>query len=123
MAVGQGPELLSMAQQFTGLPMSDLIGQPLKAASEGNQMMAVAYTKFILETGFTYKDKKYTPIMLDMILTRSLITNEKGKDPKVSQFKTTFSLPLLTIIPLNSLAVDDVSIHFEMEVQSSFLDK
>jgi hypothetical protein len=30
-----------------------------------------------------------------------------------------FELPLLTLIPLNSLAVDNVSVHFEMEVKSS----
>ena len=33
---------------------------------------------------------------------------------------TQFNLPLLTIIPINSLGVDNVDITFEMEVKSSF---
>jgi hypothetical protein len=41
-------------------------------------------------------------------------------DPEMDSFTTTFNLPLLTIIPINSLGVDDVDINFEMEVKSSF---
>ena len=34
-------ELLSMAQQFTGLPMEDLIGGPLNASAKANAAMAL----------------------------------------------------------------------------------
>jgi len=47
-------------------------------------------------------------------------TEANGNKPNISTMTTSFKLPLLTIIPLNSLAVDDVKIHFEMEVKSSF---
>ena len=45
--------LVSMAQQFTGLPMDALIGGPLNAAAKANASMAVTQTKFIIDTGFT----------------------------------------------------------------------
>lgn len=59
----------------------------------------------------------YEPIMINMSLSRPVINIDgTAAAPAVS----TFSLPLLTILPLNSLAVDDVKVHFEMEVKSSF---
>ena len=52
--------LLSMAQQFSGLPMEALIGGPLNAAANANAAMAVTQTKFLLDTCFIKKhiDKK-----------------------------------------------------------------
>lgn len=117
--------LLSIAQQFSGLPMDSLIGGPLNAAANANAAMAVTQTKFLLDTCFakqgTDKDVNYKPIMIKMTLTRGVITpGEAGKDPTIQSVDTTFNLPLLTIVPLNSLAVQTVEITFEMEVKSSF---
>lgn len=118
---GQNKKLVSMAKQFSGLPMRELIGAPLVAAAQANNMMAVTQTKFLLETCFALKtigEKEiYKPIMINMTLTRPVI-NPDGSygDP----IESDFNLPLLTIIPLNSLAVDEVKVNFEMEVKSSF---
>lgn len=43
---------------------------------------------------------------------------KKRKSDK--EFSDSFNLPLLTIIPVNSLGVNNVDISFEMEVKSSF---
>ena len=124
--------LVSMAQQFTGLPMDSLIGGPLNAAAKANAGMAVTQTKFILDTCFTKggtDDKpEYKPIMINMTLSRGVITpeEEEGKESKgatIQNVDTTFNLPLLTIIPINSLGVDNVDITFEMEVKSSFSEE
>lgn len=110
-----------MAKQFSGLPMKELIGAPLVAAAQANNMMAVTQTKFLLETCFSLKKQGekeiYKPIMINMTLTRPVI-NADGS--AAEPIETDFNLPLLTIIPLNSLAVDEVSVMFEMEVKSSF---
>lgn len=117
-------ELVSMAQSFTGLPMEDLIGGPLNAAARANSAMALTQTKFMLDTCFSYDTttKNYAPIMIKMSLTRGvLIPGAKpGDDVTLSSFETKFDLPILTIIPLNSLGVDQVDINFEMEVKSSY---
>lgn len=127
-------DLVSMAQQFTGLPMDALIGGPLNAAATANSAMALTQTKFILDTGFekqavtpatdpaTYE---YKPIMVTMSLHRSVLSPPATSDtdsnpPTITQFVTKFEVPLLTIIPINSLGVDKVDITFEMEVKSSF---
>lgn len=124
-------ELVSMAQQFTGLPMDSLIGGPLNAAAKANGAMAATQTKFLLDTCFS-KDvndptASYKPIMIKMELERGLITppvlDSNGAvttEAKIDKVLTTFNLPILTIIPLNSLGVDEVSILFDMEVKSSY---
>lgn len=87
---------------------------------------------------------EYAPIMIVMSLTRAVITSASPatfgpstttggvvtQGPKltdatattIQNFTTTFNLPLLTIVPLNSLAVQTVDITFEMEVKSSFAE-
>jgi hypothetical protein len=119
--VDQNKKLVSMAKQFSGLPMKELIGAPLVAAAQANNMMAVTQTKFLLETCFAIKkneDKEiYKPVMINMTLSRPVI-NADGSEAE--PMETDFNLPLLTLIPLNSLAVDEVSVNFEMEVKSSF---
>jgi len=118
----QGPGLLSMAQQFSGLPMKSLIGAPLNAAAEANAMMGKAQTQYLLSTCFhepASEGAPRSPIMITMNITRSLI-KANGEKASPDSVTTTMNLPILTILPLNSLAVDDVSVDFEMEVKSSF---
>lgn len=162
--------LLSMAQQFSGLPMEALIGGPLNAAANANSAMALTQTKFMLDTCFTISPvgvtpaetgsaavpatattaavpevpatpeipahDNYSPIMIVMSLTRGVITpaapavlDDQGNvvtaatPTSIQDMTTQFNLPLLTIIPLNSLAVETVDITFEMEVKSSFSEE
>lgn len=125
--------LVSMAQQFTGLPMDSLIGGPLNAAANANAAMALTQTKFMLDTCFTKTviagsspdAYNYNPIMIKMSLTRGVITpGDPAATPptstKIEEMETKFDLPIITIIPINSLGVDSVDVTFEMEVQSSF---
>ena len=48
--------LLSMSQQFSGLPMESLIGGPLNAAAKANSAMALTQTMFMLDTCFKKKN-------------------------------------------------------------------
>lgn len=48
--------LLSMSQQFSGLPMESLIGGPLNAAAKANSAMALTQTMFMLDTCFKKKE-------------------------------------------------------------------
>ena len=143
--------LVSMAQQFQGLPMDSLIGGPLNAAAKANAAMALTQTTFMLDTCFSKTEispakpatgtdpavpavYNYSPIMIKMSLTRGVITpppldadgnpekdaNGKVIGTTVQPVETKFDLPLITIIPLNSLAVDNVDITFDMEVKSSY---
>lgn len=125
-----GPALAAMAQQFSGLPMPALIAGPLLAACKANQQMALVQIDFLMKTCFiggddkTKKNAGYRPVMVNLTLSQGVITPpaKAGDPPQLNTIDTTIQLPLLTILPLNSLAVDNVSITFDMEVKSSFSD-
>jgi hypothetical protein len=120
-------QLLSIAQQFSGLPIDSLIGGPLIATTKANANMAFTQTQFLLDNCFNKttegENTNYTPIMIQMVLTNNVITpadpNKPDSTTTVTPFNTVFNLPILTIMPLNSLAVESVDVNFEMEVQSS----
>jgi hypothetical protein len=120
--------LVSMSQQFSGLPMEDLIGGPLNAAAKANSAMALTQTRFLLDTCFGKKEEvqgdvkttTYNPVMIEMSLERGVLSKDKDGNLIIEKVTTKFNLPLLTIIPLNSLAVDTVDVNFEMEVKSSY---
>lgn len=113
-------DLVRMGEQFSGLPMDSLIGAPLTAATKANADMAITQTKFLLETCFKSEDgdQPREPIMIKLNITRPVIDYTKsGVGGSVT---STIELPILTILPINSLAVKNVDIHFEMEVKSAF---
>jgi len=123
------PALVSMAQQFSGLPMGALIGSPLMAAAKANQSMALTQVDFLMDTCFNKTSTgsgesattSYTPRMVELSITRSIIQpSGTSAPPEVTEQTTKMNLPLLTILPLNSLAVDSVTIDFTMEVKSSY---
>lgn len=125
-------ELVSMGQAFTGLPLRDLIGGPLMAATEANNQMVMTQTKYILDTGFNRTNTgtddapvyKYEPIMVSLTLKRPVITESVADDgTKTANITTVTSqveVPILTLMPIPTLGVDDVEITFDMEVKSSY---
>ena len=130
--VNTGPALVSMAQQFSGLPMRSLIGGPLTAAAQANSMMAVTQTNFMLDTCFNKvesgENTSLQPIMVTMQISRGVISQgeaAQGSAPptNITNVTTSFDIPLLTLIPLNALGVTDVEVGFDMEVKSSYSDE
>jgi len=127
--------------------MEALIDDLFNAAAKANSVLAMTQQKFMLDNCFSIPEKEennrpsvdtntsainnYAPIMIVMSLTRGVITpappEVKDKDVNVTSETPTvtsaFNLPLLTIVPLNSLSVVTVDINFEMEVKSSFLEE
>ena len=118
-------------EDVNALDIASLISAPLLALVEANSLMAQAQTKFLLDYCFNKVDDHYEPIMIKMALSQTVISPEISQTidqssdginelPEVSsQIKnvtTYFNIPLLTIMPLNSLAVDKVAIDFYMDI-------
>lgn len=109
-----------MTKQFTGLPLKALIGAPLKAATDANGMIAKAQTALLLDTCFEPGEGEgdsLKPIMLSFDIERSVIDKDGKTLPETAKMRV--SLPLLTLIPINSIAVETLKVSFEMEVRSS----
>lgn len=107
----------AVANSFTGLPLKALIGAPLKAASDANAMMSRSQTQFILSTCFAEVEQgQLVPVMIDFTLARNTVDKQGNPGAPVNM---KFSIPLLSLIPISSLAVEKLKISFEMDVKSS----
>ncbi|RXJ71217.1 alpha-amylase [Veronia nyctiphanis] len=108
--------LESIKNQFTGLPMASLIGSPLKAACDAQTMLARSTVDFIKDVGFD-GDKTRTA---DFSFDKNIVTGKdaSGKDI-IEQNRVSMEVPVLAIVNVPSLLVDEVDITFDMEVRSS----
>ncbi|ROS05224.1 uncharacterized protein DUF2589 [Sinobacterium caligoides] len=104
-------ELVSMAEQFGGLPMDQLIGSPLKAACDAQVTLAAATSDFITNVGFE-NDKVR---MVDFGFTKP--ENIGGK---ITNTDYKVSIPFISIVSVPTLQVTEVDVNFMMEVKSSF---
>lgn len=96
-----------------------IISAPLEAAAHANAMMQREQTTYMMETGFNENNGRYEPIMIEMLLVQQVLDQDAQNGsaaPQMKTIETTFNLPILTIIPINSLAVDQVNVQFEMEI-------
>ena len=104
-----------MAEQFSGsyenLSFDDLIKSPLIAVSDANATMARSQFRLMMDYCFAKKEERYVPVMVMMDIGSSKIT-----DGKVERFSITVSIPMLTLLPLSHLAVNEMAISFDMEV-------
>lgn len=106
--------------------LTDLVSAPLIAAAEANAKMSQAQVDFLLECCFTKNGDSYAPKMIQLELTRGVITpaapGEIDQATQMVDATTSFNLPLLTIVPLNSLAVNNVDVNFEMDITHLDID-
>lgn len=108
--------LESMQNQFSGLPMESLIGTPLKAACDAQVMLAQSTVNFIRNVGFE-GDKTRTA---DFSYTRYVVTGKDGLgNDIIDKEDIGLEVPVLSIVNIPSLMVDEVDITFDMEVKSA----
>lgn len=88
--------------------VENLLAAPLIAAASANSEMAKKQAKFLMDSCFDSDNGVFTPKMISMSV--------KSNNP--SDEIITFQLPLITILPFNSLCVTDVSVKFDLEIIS-----
>lgn len=90
--------------------IDSLICAPLVAVSKANMTMLSGQARFILDTCFTKEKDTYSPIMVSMSILRSMADG--------SEAVLNFRVPLLCLLPLNSLAVEEVRLNFCLDITS-----
>lgn len=104
------------------LDIESIISAPLAAASKANIVMITGQTRFLLEYCFAKEEnsKTYKPVMIEMQMMKAELVSgtEPGEPDTVKHHKLSFGLPLLTLIPINSLVIDKVTVDFDMEITS-----
>jgi hypothetical protein len=108
---------MSIGDQFVGLPMAELIGVPLAAASDAQLKLAIAQYGFIqsiaFEPGKPGEPKKTK--LLEFNLQRPVA----DKEGKITTVNTKVQAPFLGMVPVPSLLIEDVNIEFQMEVSAT----
>jgi hypothetical protein len=117
------PEPKELKLEFSNeIDIEAIIAAPLVAASKANVVMATGQQQFLLDFCFEKKDDgSYEPRMIKMVMKKGvLIPGENRDDPVTLKIeRLTFSVPLLCIVPFSSLAVDKVTVDFDMELTSA----
>lgn len=103
---------MAIAEQFAGLQMDQLIGAPLRAAADASTLLANSTADFINRVGFDGEGKVRTVAF--GYQKRS--ANEDGTS-NLDEMKV--DIPMLAIVPIPNLQVDEVNILFDMEVKQS----
>lgn len=119
----------SMADQFRGLPMGDLIGGPLMAACDAQVRLANATADFIKVIGFLPPTTPATPPDPNALGDVRKVTfrydrNQQGGviDPatgKIPMETVELDVPLLAVVKVPNLSINKVDITFDMEVKNS----
>ena len=112
--------LVSMSDQFGGLPMDQLIGGPLKAACDSQIQLAKATADFIQNVGLQAdKDGVMRTRTVDFVYTKPVNDGNGG----YTEVENKLDVPLLAILNTPSLAIKEVEVEFTMEVKSSTSSK
>jgi hypothetical protein len=115
-----------IGDQFSGLPMHDLIGGPLMAACDAQIKLANATATFIQTVGFLPpgqnggSDIRTVKFAFDRP-TAALPATASGQaaDSTVDTERVELEIPLLAIVKVPSLSINTVDIVFDMEVKNS----
>jgi hypothetical protein len=101
---------MSIGAQFAGLDMEKLIGGPLSAAANASINLAQSTADFINNVGFN-PDKSARTMVFKY--------EKSDMDPLGNPIRNEMSLqvPLLAIVPIPNLQIDEVNILFDMEVK------
>lgn len=103
---------MAIAEQFAGLEMDKLIGAPLAAAADASTSLANSTADFINRVGFDSTGKVRNVAF--MYQKRSV--NEDGTS-NLDEMKV--DVPMLAIVPIPNLQIDEVNVLFDMEVKQS----
>ena len=106
-----------IANQFSGLPMESLIGGPLQAACDAQVQLAKAETNFINEVGLIQGDGD-GPAQTRTVAFQATrpVTQPDGT---ITEETMTIEAPVLSIVPIPALLIDEVDVKFNMEVKNS----
>lgn len=119
----------AIGNEFSGLPMGDLIGAPLSAACDAQIRLAKATADFINTVGFNPEPdpgdatkSKLVPRQVDFAFWRpaagGLQTADTG-DQSAKVERVAISVPILAIVNVPALAIKSVDIIFDMEVKTA----
>lgn len=105
---------IDLVSDLNSLDFSNYIGGPLQAAVDAQNSAAMAVVNFIKEVGFknngTADDPDYSINYVEFSYQKQL------DDTHMASYK--LSVPLLTIVPIPALRIDEMTIDFNAKLNS-----
>jgi len=108
--------MAGIADQFKGLPMSDLISQPLIAAAKAQGQLSNITQQFIKDVGLEGNDTDGFKARSVDFGFQSPVTDGDGNTTLTDD---KLSVPLLSIVNVPNLSVKKATVDFSMEVKAS----
>ena len=114
---------MSVAGQFSALPMESLIGGPLQAAATAQGTLANITSDFITTVGLEKDGDKLKARTVAFNYQKPVKNTATDKDGNTTETwekqEMSLDVPLLSIVKSPNLQVKEVDINFNMEVKAS----
>mgnify|MGYP003628694784 FL=1 len=114
---------MSVAGQFSALPMESLIGGPLQAAATAQGTLANITSDFITTVGLEKDGDKLKARTVAFNYQKPVKNTTTDKDGNTTETwekqEMSLDVPLLSIVKSPNLQVKEVDINFNMEVKAS----
>lgn len=110
---------MAIAEEFAGLPLGQLIAQPLVEVAKGQAALCEVYLSYLFK--MAYKDSKVNgeTNLLTFTLNRQIVS-ENG-DSKLQPIS--IQAPLLSLVPVPAFIMDEATVRFNMEIKEQTLSK
>ena len=102
---------------LASIPFGSLIGQPMNAAVEAQALAAKTSVMFIKEVGFTGETESEEFGDVRMVTFKYKARDEEGDGTTLKEI--TLQVPILTIVPIPYLRIDELTIDFTSKITES----
>lgn len=110
---------MSIATEFAGLPMGQLIAQPLVEVAKGQAELCKVYLSYLFQMAYKEGKAGGETNILKFNLNRQIVSEEGN----VKTVQSTVEAPLLSLVPVPAFVMDEATVRFNMEVTEQTLSK
>lgn len=104
---------MAISEQFAGLPLGQLIAQPLIEVARGQTELCSVYLDFLFKLAFKGGKPGGETQTVKFKLNRQIVSPEG--DSKLQPID--IEAPLLSLVPVPAFAMDEATVKFSMEVK------
>lgn len=119
----KGDDPKQVAEAFTGLPMGLLIAQPFLEASKGQQVLIEDYLTALDTLALQPDDNGETKDRKTRVVEFNLNRPVQKADGSIETQPIKVTAPMLSLVPIPALLIDEMSVNFEMEVKTQAVVK
>lgn len=107
-------------KEISSISLGSIIGGALSAIVEAQSQAACTTINFINEVGFEKENdsEKKKPVYIDFQYEKAFTPETEDPVPATSKQVTNLRVPLLTMVPIPYIRIDDATIDFNVKINS-----